>query len=238
MPPSRNQTTWRRYAPELIVAVLGLIVVVAIWASRQGDDGAATRPTATTGTTATTEAAAPEGTTPLIEDEGRTAEGDATAAGSLKDAVLRRSDLPSGWSPTAVSSGGSALCAGHDPTASSTAAVRAGFRKDPGTRLLAASVAAYRSAEAAAAVVQKASQDAAACSGSGVTYTASALSGIGDEAVRVERTVQVGGKATLRSVALVARSGARVAIVSISGDPVETDVALAALRAEVDRLEG
>jgi hypothetical protein len=235
MPPSRNQPPWRRHLPELAVAVLGLAVVLGLWLHNR-DDGGSGSGAPRTEATAPTTTAAPGATTPLIEDGSRAVEGDAAQAGALKDAILKQSDLPAGWAPTGVSAGGSALCDGHDPTASSAAAVRAGFRKNPGTRLLAASVASYSTPEAASAVVQRTTQDAAACSSGGVTYTATSLAGVGDEAVKVERTVRIGGKATLRSVALVARTGARIAIVSISGEPVETEVALAALRTEVGRL--
>jgi hypothetical protein len=236
MPPSRNQPAWRRHLPELAVAALGLLIVVGLWWSNRSDGGSDDAGTARTELSTTTTAAATGGTTPLIQDESRSIEGDAGAARSLQDAVLKASDLGSGWSPTGQSSGPSPLCQQRDPVAGSpTAVVRSGYVRNPGTRLMAGSVAQYKTAGVAQQVLQQVGEDTRACSTSTVSFTVEALPGVGDEALRIASTVNIAGS-KIRSAALLARQGARIAVVTATGDPVDDDLVLKALKAEVSRL--
>jgi hypothetical protein len=235
MSPASNQTTWRRSLPELAVAALGLLVVIGLWLhnrSDSSDDGARATPT----TEATTTTVPEGGSAPQIQDEARSIEGDATAARSRKDAVLRAGDLGSGWSPTGVSTGRSPLCDQKDPVSGNpTAVVRSGFRRNPGTRLVAGTVAEYPTPDSARQLLQQVADDAKACSTATVTFAVEPLAGVGEQGVRIASTVTVAGS-KIRGLALIARKGARVAIVTATGDPVDDDLTLRALKAEVARL--
>ena len=235
MPPSRNAPAWRRHLPELAVAAVGLLVVLGLWWGNRSDGGSGEDGRARTELTTTTTVPT-DGSTPLIQDKSRSVEGDAGAASSLKDAVLKASDLGSGWSPTGQTSGPSPLCEQQDPVAGNpTAVVRSGFVRNPGTRLMAGSVAQYASAAVATQVLQHVADETRACSNATVTFTVEALSGVGDEGLRISSVVNIAGS-KIRSAALLARKGARVAVVTATGDPVDDDLVLKALKAEVSRL--
>jgi hypothetical protein len=68
-----------------------------------------------------------------------------------------------------------------------------------------------------------------------VTFAVEPLAGVGEQGVRIASTVTVAGS-KIRGLALIARKGARVAIVTATGDPVDDDLTLRALKAEVARL--
>jgi hypothetical protein len=235
MPPARTPSTLRRYLPELVVAAVGLAVVFGIWLHNRADDGGGERATPSSEVTTTTTQPADDDA-PLIQDEARSIEGDATTARSLKDAVLRAGDLGSGWSPTGQTRGPSPLCDQRDPVSGDpSAVVRSGFVRNHGTRLVAGTVAEYRSAEAAQQVLATVADQAEACSSGAVSMSVEPLPAVGQEGLRISSTVTV-GSAKIRALALIARKGARVAIVTATGDPLDADLALRALQAQVGRL--
>jgi hypothetical protein len=154
---------------------------------------------------------------------------------ALGAAVLRAGDLPKGFAQTKVSGPLGALCAGHDPVASAgvRSSARAAFAR--GTQAASGLVAQMAGREGAAALLDGVRAAATACDSAKADYAVATLSGVGDEALTVTITVPVEG-GSLRTLVLVARAEARVAVVALTGPTADRDLGVRALEAEVARL--
>ena len=235
MPRNSNDPPWRRLLPELIVLAVGLVLVVGLWI-HNSDGGGANGGLSSTPPERTSTTLSPSASTPLIEDEAVTIEGDAKAAKGLRDAVLRAEDLPKGWIASGVTSGPNPLC-DEDPVsrAQPIATVRSGFHRAPATDLITGTVAAYSDAAAAHQILEALAAGSPGCRVPELRYHVESLDDVGDEAVRISVDVPVGTD-TIRNVAVVARRGGRIATVSATGNPIDESLVLRALRAEIGRL--
>jgi hypothetical protein len=239
MPPSHDQPWWQRYTTELIIVAVGLVVVVGLWVRNRPDDRPSSPDPAVTTTVAPEVTAPPEGE-PEDEPAEPVAEGDEDS--SLAKAVLRASDLPSGWKAVKVGGTGvAALCEGRDPFARSKpqGSARAAFTTGTSGNAISGTVARFGDDDGAAALLDRIRDDAAACTSAAATYSVSSLRGVGDEALEVTVTVPLGeGQGTLRSLVLVAREGDHVAVISASraGGAPDEALALRALKTELGRL--
>lgn len=235
MSSSREPRWWQRYATELLVLALGLVVVVGLWVRNRPDDRPSSSPAATT-TTEPTSTTTPAGEDPA-DAEAPEPVADGAGARSLAEAVLRDGDLPSGWSPVVIREGAIApLCEGRDPFAAvpPEGSARAAFSRGSSGEAISGTVARFADRDAAASLLARIREDARACGGGGATYALAALAGVGDEGLKVTISVSVGG-GTLRTLVTVARAGEHVAVITATGQPDEA-LAVRALRAELGRL--
>jgi hypothetical protein len=235
MPRNPNDAPWRRFLPELVVVIVGLVLVVGLWV-HNNDDGGLGSGLELAPEQATTTTRSPSDSTPLIEDGAVSIEGDAKVARGLRDAVLGASDLPKGWTVSGTTGGPSPVC-DDDPigNAKPTALVRSSFLRSPGSDLIAGTVAAYDDAATARGVLEAVAAGTRSCPNPSIELELEDLADVGDEAVRISSSVTVGG-AKIRNVALVARKGGRVAVIVATGDPIDEALVLRALRAQVGRL--
>jgi hypothetical protein len=167
-----------------------------------------------------------------------------TATRPLSAAVLKLSDLPSGWSVAPAPQSSRELCPGQDPFASvpPRATADATFQQGPSGPVLSSLLAAYPSAATAHSLLERSRAALAACDTytvSGVTYHLRPIAapGVGDEGLGAELSsdTTLGGGAHGR--VLYARVGARVATIVFGGaGPVDESLALRALKAVAARL--
>jgi hypothetical protein len=237
MPSSSDSPWWQRYRTEVIVVLVGLVVVVGLYArNRSDDDGTSTRDPSATTTVAPEEARG--GTDGDGEEAPVVPATTGEGASTLAEAVLRAKDLPQGWTAARVNGGLGALCPGRDPFARipAAASARAAFTEGGSGRIASGSVARFRSATEAGSLLAGVREDAGACVVAGTTFTASTLSGVGDEALKLTIVAGSGsGIGSYRTLITLARVGEHVALVAIAGEPDEA-LAVRALKAELGRL--
>jgi hypothetical protein len=232
--PGPNAPSFRqRRRTELVVLGLGLALVLGLWIKNR-DHGSSHRPQVPEPTTTATEPPSTTSTT-----EGVVVAPGASAPPSLKEqlgrAVLRAADLPKGFAAAQVSGPPGALCKGHDPlgAAGPRSSARAAFAKESQT--ISGLVAELATPDAAAGVLAGVRSAAKACDSAAADYAVAPLAGVGDEALTVTITVPV-KTTSLKTVVLLARTDARLAVVALTGPIVDRDLGVRALRAELSRL--